>query len=152
MLSDVGDMVCCLSGVGMATPMSIVPHGGSAGVLGLSRPPSRCEMLPGPGQRRRNKPFEEITDRLSFEGLLKESPLRLFRNPGRDAEPSQPAAVEQEEEMQMCSSEDLDALEGPVEIVNEPSLREVYYLDDRIVEGPGDSPTAATAMSVWYLV
>ena len=26
-------------------------------------------------------------------------------------------------------------LSGPVEIVNEPSLREVYYLDDRIVEG-----------------
>ena len=26
-------------------------------------------------------------------------------------------------------------MSGPVEIVDEPSLREVYYLDDRIVEG-----------------
>eukprot|EP00913_Durusdinium_trenchii_P035171 g32903.t1 len=64
MLSDMGDVVCCLSGLGIATPISV--------------------MLPV-AHRRRNRPFEEkrVTD-WSFEGLL-DTPLRLFRSPGPPA-------------------------------------------------------------------
>ncbi|CAL1164364.1 unnamed protein product [Cladocopium goreaui] len=161
MLSDVGDMVCCLSGVGMAMPMSMA-HVGS--VAGLSRPPSRCEMLPGPPRRR--KPFEELSDRLSLDGLLKESPLRLFR-PGpswnENVEPSPPSLdseppnLEAEIHSESMGTKDglqsfspVEASEGDIELVNDANLQEVYYLDDRIVEGPERPP--GTAMSVWYLV
>ncbi|CAK8999372.1 unnamed protein product [Durusdinium trenchii] len=148
MLSDMGDVVCCLSGLGIATPISVVRPVGS---VGLSRPPSLCEMLPV-AHRRRNRPFEEkrVTD-WSFEGLL-DTPLRLFRSPGPPA-PGRPEAASpeapEEEGLQILSSNDLDALEGPVEIVEEHTFQEVYYLrDSRLVEGPCESP----ALSVWYLV
>ncbi|CAK8999323.1 unnamed protein product [Durusdinium trenchii] len=111
MLSDMGDVVCCLSGLGIATPISVVRPVGS---VGLSRPPSLCEMLPV-AHRRRNRPFEEkrVTD-WSFEGLL-DTPLRLFRSPGPPA-PGRPEAASpeapEEEGLQILSSNDLDALEG----------------------------------------
>ncbi|CAK8987129.1 Phosphorylated carbohydrates phosphatase TM_1254 [Durusdinium trenchii] len=147
MLSDMGDVVCCLSGLGIATPISVVRPVGS---VGLSRPPSLCEMLPV-AHRRRNRPFEEkrVTD-WSFEGLL-DTPLRLFRSPGPPA-PGRPEAASpeapEEEGLQILSSNDLDALEGPVEIVEEHTFQEVYYLrDSRLVEGTGD-PDSESGMEL----
>ncbi|CAJ1333303.1 unnamed protein product [Effrenium voratum] len=86
-LSDMGDMVCCLPALGVARVLpDAVVTGVSRGSVGLTRPPSRCEMLPVASGRyswRRTKPFPECERSLE---VIQDTPLRVLLSPGPEVE------------------------------------------------------------------
>ncbi|CAJ1333302.1 unnamed protein product [Effrenium voratum] len=72
-------------GVARVLPDAVVT-GVSRGSVGLTRPPSRCEMLPVASGRyswRRTKPFPECERSLE---VIQDTPLRVLLSPGPEVE------------------------------------------------------------------
>mmetsp|Transcript_56914 Transcript_56914/g.133523 ORF Transcript_56914/g.133523 Transcript_56914/m.133523 type:complete len:183 (-) Transcript_56914:269-817(-) len=158
-LSDMGDVVCCLSGVGLPR---ILPDGPDSvtGSIDLTRPPAACEMLPSlssarHGWRRGRAQLQESLETGPLEGLFRESPLAVFRAvPWRSVErdPVPPAEKDLEEDVEdidieMVSSEDVFA--GPCEVIEEPVLSKIYINDDGVIQSASGK---ADATAAWYLV